>query len=162
MSAASILFPLGGPRLSTIAFIAVMITLAIGRGDKRPAVACAAWLFGWEALFQVVTLALGRIGGLGPLHSIMYLVIAAFLLPWATFRVGVKPSLPLLGASLVVFAVWVAFGFHVNVNVNGTGSGFSVFAEVLNELAKSLWALAYLVPVLRPSRPSLDSVATTA
>jgi hypothetical protein len=91
LSAAAVLFPLGGPRLSTILGIAVFLTLAIARGDREPALACVAWLFGFEAIFQATILALGRTGVLGPLHSFAYLVVAAILLPWIT-RAGVKPS----------------------------------------------------------------------
>jgi hypothetical protein len=47
----------------------------------------------------------------------------------------------------LVFAVWVAAGFHVNVNERGL-AGFDPTAEVLNEGSKTLWAAAYLVPLL--------------
>lgn len=51
--------------------------------------------------------------------------------------------------SSLVWAVWIATGFHVNGH---TMTGLDPSAEALNEGAKTLWALAYLVPLMRSSR----------
>ena len=60
-------------------------------------------------------------------------------------RVGVRPWWPLVGLTAALWAIWMATGFHFN----GHGmTGFSISAELFNETAKTLWALAYLVPLL--------------
>ena len=155
-----ILFPLGGPRLTTILALAVFLAIAITRGEKKPALACLAWLFGFEFLFEATTFALGR-PELGAIHAATYIIIGALLLPWLTRR-GVIPSLPLLAAALAVWAIWVATGFHVNEH---TGAGFDPAAEVLNELSKMLWAAAYLLPLLSTTRgpqPTNSSVKASS
>ena len=143
VSVASILFPVGGgPRLSTIVAISLFLTLAIAWEEKRPVLACLAWLFSFEVAFQVTSLAFG--------HHVEFLLLGLGLVlvpPWLTRR-GAKPSLSLLAVALVLFAAWIAAGFHVNVNAHGM-MGFDPAAEALNEATKTLWAVAYLVPLLR-------------
>jgi hypothetical protein len=139
-----LLFPLGGVRLTTNLIIAHFLTLAITWGNRRPALACLAWLFSFEAVFEVVSLVTGHGNTLGPIHASMYVVLAAVIVPW-TYRRGVRPSWPLFAAALIFFAVWILTGFHVNQH---TGHDFSASAEVWNELSKTLWATAYLVPLL--------------
>jgi len=142
VSVASILFPVGGgPRLSTILAISLFLTLAIAWGEKRPVLACLAWLFSFEVAFQVTSLAFG--------HHVEFLLLGLglVLLPWLTQR-GAKPSLSFLAVAFGLFAAWIAAGFHVNVNAHGM-VGFDPAAEALNEATKTLWAVAYLVPLLR-------------
>ena len=50
-----------------------------------------------------------------------------------------------MGAVAVVWIIWVAMGLPVS-----RATAFSPTAEALNELAKTLWAVAYLVPLLNP------------
>src|SRR5262249_9579006 len=71
-------------------------------------------------------------------------------------RHGARPSLPLLAAALAVWVVWIATGFHVNGH---TMVGFDPAAEALNEGTKTLWALAYLAPLMRSRRATLAPIA---
>jgi hypothetical protein len=81
--------------------------------------------------------------------AIFYAGLVATVLP----RFDVRPSPPLLLAAVAVFLVWCATGFHVNAHAK---VGFDPSAEALNEAAKTLWALAYLLPLWRSSHgPSL-------
>lgn len=147
MSATSILFPLYGPRLTTILAIALFFTLAITQHDRLPVYSCLAWLFGWEAVFEATTWALGR-PELGVPHVALYLVVCVVALPWLT-RKGARPDWRFLVPAVAFYIVWVATGFHINEH---SGKSFDAAAEVWNEAAKILWAAAYLAPLLACSR----------
>ena len=68
-----------------------------------------------------------------------------------------KPDLWLMALVAVVCVAWVATGFHVDSHGM---VGFEPSAEALNEAAKTLWALAYLVPLCRLRRSSVAAEAT--
>ena len=142
-----ILFPLGGPRLTSILALSLFLALAIGRHDRRPIYACLAWMFGFEALFEATTLALGR-PEVNTLHVLFYVILGLILVP-VLGRHGARPSPPILLAAVLLWAVWVAIGFPINEhpNVMGGHFPFNPAAEVLNEAMKLTWAAAYVFPL---------------
>jgi len=151
---AHVLFPLG-VRLST--WIALAVFLALGVRDRRYWWAAAAWVAGFETLYQATTTA-GHLlhSGFHPGHWWVPVIVFSVYLGGVAFVVvaadhGARPSWPLLTAALLVWGLWIATGFHVNAH---TMADFDPASEVLNELAKTLWAAAYLVPLLavRPLR----------
>ena len=145
--AVQILFPLGGPRLLSILALSAFVALAISRHDRKPVYACLAWMFGFEALFEATTLALGR-PEVNTLHVLFYVALGGLVVP-LTARTGVTVSWPLLGLALTVWTVWVAIGFPINEhpNVMRGHFPFNPAAEVLNEGMKLAWAAAYLWPL---------------
>lgn len=155
MTAAAVLFPLG-VRLSTWVVLAVFVAVAVRRDEWPPVLAAAAWLTGWEATFQVASFASGNLP-VGPVGPTFLVVVGAVTVPIVT-RAGVHPDLRLLGVAFLVFAVWVATGFHVNGH---SMVGFDPAAEALNEAAKTLWAVAYLVPFWRRHVSSVGSVVVS-
>lgn len=143
----AILFPLG-VRLSTWLALGLFLALAAQRRDRAPLLAAAAWLFGFELVFQLTSLGAGRpLPGYhwGPFALIAVGVVSLL----AAAHAGVKPSPAWLLAAGCCFAAWVATGFDVNEH---TTAHLDVTGEVLNEAAKTLWAAAYFVPLVWASR----------
>lgn len=148
----SILFPLG-VRLSTWLGIALFLYLALARRDRLPLYACLAWLLGFEAAFQIASLALGRlpVGSDGPIFVV---VVGAIGLPWLTRR-GARPSWWFIAPALVLLGIWAGLGLPQNDAQRGMFSlhphiaHFDVTGEILNEVTKMLWAFAYLLPLTR-------------
>jgi hypothetical protein len=155
VSAVAILFPLG-VRLSTLIAAGAFVTVAAVRRDRLPLLAGFAWLAGFEAAFQVVSLALNRLP-LGLASPIFFITLGAATLLLAQ-RKRVQVQYRLLAVGVLLMAVWVATGFHLNGHQHGMFSlhtriaGFDPTAEFLNEASKTAWALAYLWPLLRRSR----------
>lgn len=153
---AHVLFP-GGVRLST--WIVLLVFLALGVRDRRYWWAGAAWIVGFEATFQLSqTITVIRHGGFHP-HAwwqpvfVFGLLACGYVFVFYAARYA-RTSLPILGAALALWGIWLLTGFHVNGH---SMVGFDPTAEALNEGAKTLWALAYLVPLLRVSdRVELD------
>lgn len=138
---AAILFPFG-VRLSTWICAGAFIALALRRWDWRPIAAAAAWLWGFEITFQVASIAEGHhdttvVARLG--WILIGVPVVVLLSAW------VRPDWRLLIAAVLCFGAWIVIGFHVN---DHTTVGFDPYAEAFNELAKTLWAVAYLVPLL--------------
>ena len=79
-----------------------------------------------------------------------FLVLPAIVLALQTKTV--RPSLPLIGLSLLIGVVWVATGFHVNGYDHL--ADFNPLGEALNEGAKTAWGLAYLLPLIRLPAPA--------
>jgi hypothetical protein len=150
VDAATILFPTGNTRLSTIVAFAAFIALAIMRRSSLPIVGCLAWLFGFEAAFNATVLALGRPAALDTIHFVPYLLIG-IVLPFWLARRGVRPVWSLLAAAVVVWAIWMATGFHANGHAM---TDFDPLAEALNEGAKTLWAAAYFLPLWKATEPA--------
>ena len=143
-----ILFPLG-VRLST--WIVLGVFLVLGLRDRRYWLAAAAWLVGFELVFQITSTT--RILIRGGLHPSSWwqpvVVFGAYLLGlsfvWVAAQRGARPSLLILGLSLGLWIVLLKSGLHTNGH---TMSDFSVESEALNEGSKTLWALAYLIPLI--------------
>ena len=150
-----LLFPLG-VRLSTWLLLLCFVALGVRRRDQRALLAAAAWLSGFEALFEIGHLAVGAAaigrGGVG----LFPIIVCSASVVWLT-RHGVRPDWGLLAAAVAILAVWIALGLHANGHQQGIFSlttslkGFDPWDEALNEASKTLWALAYLVPFVRRS-----------
>jgi len=152
----AILFPLG-VRLSTWLALGLFLALAAQRRDRAPLLAAAAWLFGFELVFQLTSLAAGRpLPGYhwGPFALIAVGVVSLL----AAARAGIRPSPLWLLAAGCCFAAWVATGFNVNEH---TTAHLDVTGEVLNEAAKTLWAVAYFVPLVWVTRSRVTRPAET-
>lgn len=140
----AVLFP-GGVRLSTWIPILLFAGLAVARKDSRPIGAMFAWLAGFEAAYQAVALITGQglpAAGWTPAALIAFGVIVT----GEAWRRGVRPDSMIMVAAAVAFTAWVVTGFHAN---DPSLAHLNVTGEVLNEAAKTLWAVAYLVPVWR-------------
>jgi hypothetical protein len=147
--AADVLFPNGNARLSTIVAFSAFLAIAVVRRSWLPILACLVWLFGFEVALNVTVLALGRPATLDAMHFIGYLVVCFAGIAWLAHR-RVRPIWPLLAAAVAVWIAWVATGFHVNAHKM---VGFNALAEAWNEGAKTLWALAFILPLMRIRLP---------
>jgi len=158
-----VLFPLG-VRLSTILAALGFVGLAVVRRDKLPLIAGWLWLTTFEAVFQIASLIMDKLP-LGPVTPTIFLSLAVITL--SITRGTVRPDWRYFAAALVVLAVWMATGFHLNGHRHGLVSlhthipDFDVPAEILNETAKTLWALGYFLPLLRRASTG-ESVALPA
>jgi hypothetical protein len=149
---AMVLFPLG-VRLST--WVVLGIFLILGLRDRRFWLAAAVWLVGFETVFELTsTIELLAHKPIDPgawwalvIDFGAYVLGGAFV--YVAARRGILPSPILVGVVAVIWAAWVAAGFHINPH---TMRGFDPTAEGLNEAAKTVWALAYLLPLWRISR----------
>jgi hypothetical protein len=149
--------PLVGPiRISTVVAAIAIVTVILWR--RRSPILALVTVVAWASVFEIAFQATGTL-----LHGwqLSYLVwLAAALGGWIllSLLLGIVPDRRLLLGVAVVWVVWVAAGFDSNAPL-GPGPGhpatFSVAGEVMNELAKSLLALAYLTGALgRPYAPT--------
>jgi len=139
---AIVLFPFGA-RLTTWIAAAVFVAVAARQRRWAPILAGVAWMWSFEMAFQTASLATDTLP-LGPAGPIFYIVVGIPLVAWIVHQ-GIRPDPWVSAAALIVFVVWVASGFHVNGH---TLTGFSPAAEAFNEGGKTLWAAAWLLPVL--------------
>lgn len=136
-------------RISTIVALMAFAALALTRRSGTPLVAGCAWLVGFEAAYQATAIAVGHPVPHGmTLASYRHaapavLGLAAMPLVFARWYKA-RPSFVLLAIVGAIWAAWVAVGFPVNQH--GAAS-ISPLGEAFNETAKTLWALAYLVPL---------------
>lgn len=157
---ATMLF-LFGVRISTWLTVLVFALIAAWRSERAPMVAAIAWLASFEAAYQIAAMILrtpSPIPLVGPVS--ISLLVGAPAVALLMTALGARPNRSLLGLALLVFAVWLATGFHVNTDtVIVSPSG-----EALNDAAKTLWALAYLLPLwqARRTRPSSRAIPATS
>jgi hypothetical protein len=146
-----VLFPLG-IRLSTILAASAFAGLAVARRDTLPLIAGWLWVTTFEAVFQIASLIMNRLP-LGLFPAVFFLVVAAITLPLVGRKV--TPDWRFIAAALLVLVVWMATGFHLNGHQHGLFSlhtrvpHIDPMAEFFNEAAKTLWALAYFLPLLQ-------------
>ena len=138
INATTVFFP-GGVRLSTWVTVIVFLVLAAWRADGRPFLACLAWLWGFEAAYQLTCIVTGN-GS--PASTAPVLIAVGVISVTVAARRGVLPSWPVMVAVGVVWVAWVAVGLPASLP-----SHFDLTAEAFNEAAKLLWAVAYLVPL---------------
>lgn len=140
---------LAGMRTSTLLTVLVFLGLGVFR-DRRFWLAGLIWLGGYEVAYQVTQTARELVSsGFHPrawwVPVVVFGVEAVGLgLVLVAARKGLRPSLGVAALFAVLWVVWVATGFHANVR---TGIGFDPTTEALNEGTKTLWALAYLLPL---------------
>lgn len=150
----AILFPLG-IRLTTWVMLLAFVALAAWRSEREPLIAAVAWLAGFEGAYQIASVLLHTPPGLPLFGSIsISLIVGMPLIAVAMTILGARPDPILIVAALLAFVVWLATGFHVNTTLNIA----SIEGEALNDASKTLWALAYLVPLVR-DRTSRDDLA---
>lgn len=146
---ATMLF-LFGVRISTWLTVLVFALIAAWRSERAPLLAAIAWLASFECAYQIAAMILktpSPIPLVGPVS--ISLLVGAPAVALLMTAMGARPNLLLLGLALLVFAVWIATGFHVNTDevvVSPTG-------EALNDASKTLWALAYLLPLWQARGP---------
>jgi hypothetical protein len=148
--------PLMGPiRISTVVAGLVMV-VAIQWRRHAPSTALIA-LMAWASAYEILYSATGTAIHGWPAANFVWM--AAAVGGWVVLAQvwGITPNRWLLLAFAVVWVLWVLTGFNSNApSVAGTPGfpkAFSVSSEILNELTKTLLALAYLVEALRsPAR----------
>lgn len=134
-----------GVRISTLATLVVFALIGLARGgDMKGLWAGAAWLTGFAVAYQVTGVVMGTL--LYPRAAIIFTLIGLVVVPIATTRT-VRPWWPMAVLFAVLWVVWIAFGFHANGHE--TTDVFNLRDEIINESAKTAWALAYLVPLWR-------------
>lgn len=153
---AAVLFPFG-VRLSTWLMVAAFVVLAVVRRNSRFLGAMVAWLGGFEVAYQATAAVVGN-GSTGSGWPVVVLVVFGLVVTVVAWRRGVRPHRWLMLAVAVVWLVWVATGFSGNA---ATLTGLDVPGEVLNETAKTLWAFAYLVPLLAPAVATRERATPT-
>lgn len=139
----SILFPLLGVRLTTWICVIAFAALAARRRDVLPLLAAWVWLIGFEAAFDAFGLA--TVGYAA--DRVLPIVLGVFTLAWCARTKILRVSLPWVVVTALVWAAWLAVGFHWN-SYYTSAADFRWHVEVLNEAAKTSWALAYLVPLV--------------
>jgi len=153
----TVLFPLN-VRLSTWVALGVFLLLARRGRDRTPLLAGAAWLAGFEATFQVVSLAARH-----PLPSWKWgpfaLMALGLVVVSLTVRRGIRPNPALMVLAAAFWLAWIATGFHVNLH---GGVAFSSLAEAMNEAAKTAWAAAYVWPLWRRRDVGVAAAASIA
>ena len=142
-----LLFPLG-VRLSTWLTAFAFVSFAAYYRDRRFLLAGWAWLTGFEAAFQATALTLGHPLPFGVDGPIFYVVLGVITVSFS-LRFWNRPSWRLMVVVAIIWAAWVATGFHVNQHHT---AGLNPLAEVFNESTKTLWAVAYLWPLWLLSR----------
>jgi hypothetical protein len=148
-----LLFPLG-VRLSTWLGVLAFVALAGRRRSMLPLVAAWVWLIGFEAAFDSAGLALYGYAT----DRVLPVVLGVFTLAWSARVRVLRVSRPWAVATVLLWTLWLAIDFRWNSNGWTLGglprydpaSDFRWQAEVLNETAKTAWALAYLLPLLTP------------
>ncbi|MFL5915894.1 MAG: hypothetical protein ACJ752_09675 [Gaiellaceae bacterium] len=151
---ATMLF-LFGVRISTWTTVLVFALLAAWRSERVPLLAAIAWLASFETAYQIAAMILrtpSPVPLVGPVS--ISLLVGAPAVALLMTAMGARANRFVLGLALLAFVVWIATGFHVNtetVIVSPTG-------EALNDTAKTLWALAYLLPLLRARRPQASAL----
>lgn len=144
MSHSAILFPLG-VRLSTWLALLAFVAVAAWRSERAPIVAAIAWLAGFEAAYQLAAMLIHTphpVPVVGPVS--ISLLVGMPTIAAAMTMLGARPHPLLLAGASLVFAAWIVAGFHVNTDIHSIDAA----GEVFNETAKTLWAAAYLMPLL--------------
>lgn len=135
-------------RLSTWVAILAFLLLYAWYRDRRFLLGALGWLGGFEVVFQLASLAARH--PLPRYHWGPFLLIGVGAVFFgAAARRGVWPSGRLMILAAAAWVVWLATGFHVNSH---HVMGLDPVSEVLNEAAKTLWALAYVLPLWRECR----------
>lgn len=148
--------PLIGPiRISTVVAGLVMVVAILWR-RHAPLTALIA-LMAWASAYEILYSATGTAIHGWPVANFIWM--AAAVGGWVILAQvwGVVPNRWLVLAFVVVWVLWALTGFNSNApsmaGTPGFPKAFSISNEILNELTKTLLALAYVIDALRsPAR----------
>lgn len=143
-----VFFPGIGIRTSTVAMgILLVVFGALRRQPLQGQLAALAWVFGFEIAWEITGywMSGGRLPGA---PGWLPVGAAAIIMAW---EAKVQIEWRWLGVTAVLWAIWVATGFHYNMQ---TDRSIDWGSEIVNEAAKTAWGLAYLWPFIRPKRVS--------
>ncbi len=154
MSGPWLVLPLVGPiRISTL--VAAIAVAGVILWRLRSPILALVTVIAWASVFEIAFQATGALLHVWPISDLIWLTAALGGWVLLSALLGVLPNRWLLVATAAAWVVWIAAGFESNAPL-GSGPGhpptFDIAAEVLNELAKSLLALAYLAGALRLPR----------
>jgi ABC-type glucose/galactose transport system permease subunit len=147
------LLPVVGPiRVSTVIASGVMVVAVLWRRHSPfiAVVAVMAWLSAYEILFQ----ATGAV--MHGWNASYFAWMSAAVGGWVVLGIvkGVVPTWRWLIPVALVWLIWILTGFNSNSPTAAGTAGFplrfSIIDEVVNELSKTLLAIAYLAAALRP------------
>ena len=136
-------------RLSTILLASLLVAIPVIRRRWRDLLGFPAWFFGFEAVWEI-TNAVVYYGFSTRLLARTVFVLLGVACIWLAWRAGLRPWWPALVAAGLLYLVWLLDGFHSNPDVPFAHI-VSWRWELENVGAKTLFGLAYLVPVLRSS-----------
>jgi len=105
------------------------------------------WLISFEAAFDAFGLAFVGYAA----DRVLPLVLGVSTVAWCARTKILRLSPPWVVVTVLVWAVWLAKGFHWN-SYYTSDVDFRWQAEVLNEVAKTSLALVYLVPLVQLDR----------
>lgn len=150
------LLPVGPVRISTVlAGIALLVLLSWRRNIWIAIVAYEAWLSSYEIVFNAI--------GVGFFHWPItpFAWAAGALLGWVLLAAVLKvyPEWRLAALTLALFIIWALLGYHSNTP---TRQPLDVGGEVLNEVSKSLLALAFFAGAMRLRRPQQKELVEAA
>lgn len=147
-----------GVRTSTWAAVAGFIVFALVRRDRRVIFAGWVWISGFEAAFGLTSWLMHDHTVAHATKLALLTAVGVVTVPFFAVVYRIRPA---AWAMLVVAAIWIAWvivGFPVNAHDATT---INPLAEVLNEAAKTMLAVAYLWPFRRRPAvvPSLEEDA---
>jgi hypothetical protein len=147
-----VLLPIVGPiRVSTL--VASIVILVVVLWHRRSPLIALVAVMAWASTYEILFSATGAIVHGWSLGGFVWLSAAVGGWVVLAFVVGVIPTWRWLLPFAVVWLIWILTGFNSNsptvAGTPGFPARFSVVDEVINELSKSLLALAYVAAALR-------------
>ncbi len=151
-----------GVRNTTLLTALAFVVVGLARRRPSALLAAAAWLVGFEALWQWTYMVMS---GLDP-HMWTWISDGWAWAPGALAVAGPATALAarLAGARIerrwllltaALWVVWVLDGLRANY----PGRPFDIVAELINVSVKTTWALAYLVPLARARRSDVERLS---
>lgn len=133
-----------------------LLGLAFLLAGLLPGVRWRAWVatFAWLCGFEGTWLLTMSVTHVLPDRVAWAALVLSFGVHWlalsfgwmlAAHVLGIRVSWRWAAVTALLWAGWIAFGFHSN---GGDETTFSLRDEVLNEAAKTAWGLAYLTPLV--------------
>jgi hypothetical protein len=151
-----VLLPVVGPiRISTVAAGLLIVVVILWR--RRALLSALIALMAWASAYEILYSGTGSAIHGWPVSNFVWMTAAVGGWVILAHVWGIVPNRWLLLAVGLVWVIWIVTGFNSNVpTVAGTAGfpkGFSYSSEILNELSKTLLALAYLLGALNsPAR----------